>query len=463
MKSAYLSLPAIVLFLVVASGAVPARAQGPSDEGPPRLLMPPVPSGGAAAVRLTLADAIQRGMVTSHRLGEVRARESGAGAAVEANQAARWPEFALLAGYTRTNHVDPFSVFVQGEGFQAIYPDVPDNVRTRLDLQWPIFTSGRQEALVRAAKAEYAATGKDLETARADLRLEITRAFWALLTAEEAVRVVEGALQRIESYLNDVRNRLKVGLVPPSDELTAQAQRSHQQVLLIEARNARESAASDLRRLTGLAPDTAIELEAVLEKAGAPVGAAEVMVADARRDRPDRQAIVQRVAWAGARANAAAALAKPAIVLSAGFDYARPNPKIFPRAAEWNTSWDVGVNLGWTFWDFGRVKAEVAQATASRQALSERLQEFDTVLEVEVRQRRLDVEAARAAIGAAADGVKSAAEARRVVSDRYAAGVATSTEVMDAQEALLQAELERTRALASARLAEARLERALGR
>jgi outer membrane protein TolC len=59
--------------------------------------------------------------------------------------------------------------------------------------------------------------------------------------------------------------------------------------------------------------------------------------------------------------------------------------------------------------------------------------------------------------------VRSAAEARRVVSDRYAAGVATSTEVMDAQEALLQAELERTRALASARLAEARLERALGR
>jgi len=425
--------------------------------------MPPVPSGGTAAVRLTLAEAIQRGLVTSHRLGEMRARESGAGAVVDASEAARWPEFSLLAGYTRTNHVDPFSVFVPGEGVQTIYPDVPDNLRTRLDLQWPIFTSGGREALIRAAKAEYAATGKDLETARADLRLEITRAFWALLTADEAVRVVEGALQRIESYLNDVRNRLKVGLVPPSDELSAQAQRSHQQVLLIEARNAREAAVSELRRLTGLAPDTPVELDAALEEPGGPIGAAEGMVAEARRDRPDRQAIVQRVAGAGARANAAAAAGKPAILVAAGFDYARPNARIFPRAAEWNTSWDVSFNVGWTFWDFGRVKAEVALATASRQAFSERLQEFDTVLEVEVRQRRLDVEAARAAITAAADGVRSAAEARRVVSDRYAAGVATSTEVMDAQEALLQAELERTRALASARLAEARLERALGR
>jgi outer membrane protein len=462
MRSAQL-IPAIVLSIVVGPELVPVGAQGPSDGDPPRLLIPAPPSDAAPALRLTLADAIQRGLATSHRLGELRARESGAGAAVQANEAARWPEFSLLAGYTRTNHVNPFSVFVQGEGFQTIYPDVPDNVRTRLDMQWPIFTSGGREALIRAARAEHAATGKDLETARADLRLEITRAFWALLTADEAVHVVEGALQRIESYLNDVRNRLKVGIVPPSDELSAQAERSHQQVLLIEARNARESTASELRRLTGLAPDTAIELDAVLEPPGAPAGTAEGMVAEARRERPDRQAIVQRVAGAGARANAAAAAAKPIVLFTAGVDYARPNPRIFPRAAEWNSSWDASFNVGWTFWDFGRVKAEVAQATSSRLAFSERLQEFDTVLEVEVRQRRLDLEAARAAITAAADGVRSAAEARRVVSERYAAGVATSTEVMDAQEALLQAELERTRALANARLAEARLERALGR
>jgi outer membrane protein TolC len=40
--------------------------------------------------------------------------------------------------------------------------------------------------------------------------------------------------------------------------------------------------------------------------------------------------------------------------------------------------------------------------------------------------------------------------------------VATSTEVLDAQVALLQARLDRTRALANARLAEARLARVLG-
>ena len=67
------------------------------------------------------------------------------------------------------------------------------------------------------------------------------------------------------------------------------------------------------------------------------------------------------------------------------------------------------------------------------------------------------------AIEAATDGVRSAAEARRVLGDRFAAGVATATDVLDAQVALLQAELDRTQAIAAARLAEARLDRALGK
>jgi outer membrane protein TolC len=73
------------------------------------------------------------------------------------------------------------------------------------------------------------------------------------------------------------------------------------------------------------------------------------------------------------------------------------------------------------------------------------------------------VQSSRAEIVAAADGVRAATEARRVVNERFAAGVATATDVLDAETALLQAELDRTRALASARLADARLERAVGK
>ena len=95
-------------------------------------------------------------------------------------------------------------------------------------------------------------------------------------------------------------------------------------------------------------------------------------------------------------------------------------------------------------------------------AVQERLADFDASLGADLRQRLSDLTSSRAAIEAATDAVDSATEARRVLGDRFAAGVATSTEVLDAQVALLQAELDRTQAIATARLADARLARALG-
>jgi outer membrane protein TolC len=73
------------------------------------------------------------------------------------------------------------------------------------------------------------------------------------------------------------------------------------------------------------------------------------------------------------------------------------------------------------------------------------------------------VDSNRAAIEAAAAGVKSATEARRVVGERFRAGVATTTDVLDAELAVLQAELDFTRAHANTRVALARLDRAAGR
>jgi outer membrane protein len=424
---------------------------------------PPLADAQPSPLRLTLTDAVVRGLSASHRLAEFQAREASARASVDGRQAADRPLVSAQAGYTRTNHVDEFAVRVPGGPIQVVYPDVPNNYRTRLDLQWPIYTFGRTDALERMARAELDATGRDIDAARNDLRLDITRAFWALVTANESVHVVGESLKRMDASLEDVRNRLKVGLIPPNEVLSVEAQRSRQEMLHIQARNTRELATADLRRLVGLAPDTPVELEAALDEPGGSIADAETLMAEARKTRPERQALATRVGEAATRRLVAEAGTKPTIAVAGGVDYSRPNSRIFPRVADWKNSWDASVNLNWLLWDGGRVRADIADAAAGQRALEERLAEFDSQLDLEVRQRRLDVESARATIVAAADAVRSAAEARRVVGERFAAGVAISTDVLDAQVALLQMELDRTQALANAKLAEARLDRAIGR
>lgn len=416
----------------------------------------------APALRLTVDEAIARGLENSHRIAELRARGEGAEAVEASRRAQRMPSVALVGGYTRTNHVDEFRVFAPGQPSNVIYPDLPDNFRTRLDLQWPIYTGGRVAALERAARAEREATAEDLAAARADLRLEITRAFWALVTARETAQVLARSLDSITAHVRDLRNRLEQGLIPPNDLLSAEAQQSRQRLQAIEASNLREVATAELQRLLGIDADAPIEPVAALETAAPPVQEPGPLVALARSQRPERRALEDRVAGALARAEATDAGALPQISVAGGYDYASPNVRHFPRTDEWRTSWDVSVNATWLLWDGGRRRAERAEADAAVRAAQSRVGEVDRQIAFEVRQRTLEVDSSRAAIAAAADGVRSAAEARRVVSDRFAAGVATSTDVLDAEVALLQASLDRTRALATARLADARLVRAVG-
>lgn len=422
-----------------------------------------------APVRLTVADAITRGFETSHRLAEGRAREQGAQAARRAAQAGARPVVTASGGYTRTNHVDEFA-FNQGGARVVVYPDIPDNFGTRLGLQWPIYTSGRTDALERAADAEALAVAADIDTARADLRFEIVRAYWGAATARETVRVLEESAARAEAQLKDARQRYAVGLIPPNEVSSLEAQRSREQAQLIEASNLRESSLIELRRLIGAVDGTVIELVDALDAPIAPAAPAApvapdapALVREASEQRPERKALTLRLGGIEAREKAAMTGNKPVVALGAGVDYARPNQRIFPRQRTWQESWDLSVNVSWPFLDFGRTKAQVAEASAAAAATRERLAEFDSVVSADVRQRLLDLDSSLAIVRSTSDAVRSATEARRVVGDRFAAGVATSTDVVVAQVALLETELARTRALAGVRLAEARLHRVLGR
>lgn len=415
------------------------------------------------ATRLTLDEAIARGLATSQRIAELNARRDGAEATSERRAADRLPSLALQGGYTRTNHVEEFVIVQPGALRQVVYPDIPDNFRARLDLQWLFVTGGRVSALERAARADVEATGADLAAVRADLRLEITRAFWELVTAREAELVLARSLDSIRAYVSDQRARFQQGLIPPNELQSAEAQESRERVLSIEAANARGVAEADLRRLTGIDGFGPIEPAGMLDPSAAAPAAVDQLVAEAISRRPERQALQDRVDAARARVDAAGSGLRPQVGLAGGYDYARPNPRHFPRSGEWMDSWDISVNASWTLWDGGRTKADRSEATAATRAVEARLADFDRQVTFEVVQRRLDLESSRASITAATDGVRAAAEARRVLAERFTAGVATNTEVLDAQTALLQAELERTRAIASARLAEARLARAVGR
>lgn len=419
------------------------------------------------SVTLSLEDAVARGRAAAPRVAEAKARRDAADATVTSREALKLPILNVSAAYQRTNHVDPYGITLPGIGTMTIFDDLPNIYRGRTDASMPLYTSGRTDALINAATLDRKAADADTRTAEADVSLDVARAYWTLVTARESARVVEQGLVRINAYVSDVKSRVDAGFLPPNDLLSAQSQRARQNVALIQAKNAAAVAEADLCRLVGVDLETPIVTSSPLmasQPSVAPLTSMpmKALAEQARGSRSERDALTIRADSARETGAASAAALKPQIGVAAGFEESRPNARIVPRVNEWRSSWEAGVSVSWQLFDGGKSKADRAAATAQAVALERRRDDFDAMLGVELRQRRLDVESGRAALEASAEAVAASTEARRVVEERFKAGVATSTDVLDAQTSLLEAELERTRLAATLRLNEARLLRAAG-
>ena len=187
-------------------------------------------SGAGPLLRLTLDDAVARGLdgEPSARRAQARGRRRAA-AAVQGRQAAKLPQVAAQAGYTRTNHVDEFGIAVAGGPLQRHLPghsgQLPDAPRSPVA---DLHRSAALDALERAAQRRGRRDRRSTSHGRAnDLQArDHARVLGAASPPREAVRVVDESLDADgRARCADVRNRLKVGLVPPNDVLSAEAQR----------------------------------------------------------------------------------------------------------------------------------------------------------------------------------------------------------------------------------------------
>ena len=361
------------------------------------------------------------GVEASHRLAELRraARRRGGRRSTDV----RRPKLPQVAVAGRLHADEPRRRVrhpaADGRRCSVIYPDIPDNYRTRLDLQWPIYTAGRVDALERAARAEADATreGPRGRAQRPPAR-DHARVLGARHRARGGARGRRSRWRRIDAHLRDVRNRLQGGpraaerravgrgaAVAPADAADRGAQRG-------ASRPPPSSGgwSASPRRRPSSSTRCSIDLPA-------PPAAAGALVDEARTARPERQALESRLAGAGRAPRrgggrqAAGRRRRRRASTTRG-----PNPRIFPRRSEWRTF--VGRRRERDLDALGR-RARRGRGRARPRppaaGAEERLGEFDSVLEVEVRQRRLDLDSAPAPSSPPPTRVRAAAEARRVV------------------------------------------------
>lgn len=435
---------------VLGASATPARAQ-----------VAPV------ARSLSVQESVQLALDQSPRVAEARARQAAAESMVTALRALAMPTASVQAQYLRQSAIPEVRIPDGTGGTRVLFPNLPNTLLTRADVLVPIYSFGRVGTNVAAADAEVTAAVAEVRGAEAAVRLDVMRAYWALATARENARVLVEALARVDAWVSDVRARVDAGVLPPNDLLSAQAQRARQSVRLVQARNEAAVAELNLARLVGVPAGSALQTSSPVGEAlpqAEALSATPVtdLVARATGARAERASLVAHADGLRQAAKATIANLNPYVTAGASIAEARPNARYVPPVDDWRFSWNASLNVVWPLFDSGRLKAQAAGQRAQADAVDARRADFDALVALDIRQRLLEVEAGHAALAASAEGIAAAAEARRVVEERFRAGVATSTEVLDAQVALLEAELERTRLSAALRVSEALLLYAVG-
>jgi outer membrane protein len=414
--------------------------------------------------RLTADETVALALEHAPRLRQLDANRSAAESGVTQARADEKPHIDLSAGYTRYSDVPEFAVNVPGaSGGGVLFPNIPNNARARVGASYPLYNGGRTGGLVDAARRERDSAESLLEAARNDLVLETRRAYWSLVTAEDRVRVLTENLTAFDAHLTDARNRERFGLAARNEVLAIEVERDRADVGRVRAETSSRLARANLARLLGLPSGEAIEPVEALAPAAPPAEDSESLVARALENRPEIGALEARVAAAEARARVEKSAILPQVGLTAGYLVAHPNPRFLPPLPEWNDNWELGVSLGWSVFDGGKASAGEARARAQADAVRAELVDVQERIRLEVTSALLDVENAQAEIDLSARALEAARESRRVAAERYRQGVILSSELLDAEVALLRADLDRTEALAGSKLAEAELERAVSR
>jgi outer membrane protein len=479
--------------------AVPVAGVPPAGTAPAGTAPAGTAPGGGRSLRLSLGEALSRARAASAHLAELRSLAAAAGAGLTAARAERLPQLDASAGYTRLSDVPELRLTLPGIGSETVFPNIPDTYRTHLGVALPLYTGGRVANNVTANAQQLAAAAQDVAQGRADLMQETATAYWNFVTARDSERVLAESLADYDVHLKETRDRRDVGMAASNELLAVQVQRQQAELARLQAASAAAVANANLLRLLDLPPDTGIEPSEPLAEPGAgPAAAAppaqpppppppspqppqpagtgpaapapltaaeppETLAAAAFAARPEIVALRSRIAAGRASAEAVRAALRPQANLSAGYDYANPNTRILPLEARWKGSWSIGALISLSLFDGGRTTAAAAQIDAQADALGHRLEDFERRVRLEVTQRLLELGTARQAVAVADNNLDSARENVRVARDRYHEGVIPSSELLDAETALLRAALDRTNSLTQVRLALANLERAVGR
>lgn len=326
-----------------------------------------------------------------------------------------------------------------------------------INVSWPIWTFGKVEGAIDAARYQKNIADLDVYKTEADTKLAAVQAYYQYLEAVKLAEVQAQSVTDYASHLNNVQQQFDAGIVAKLDVLSSNVSLANAKQKSIAADNTRDVAEANLNNIMRIPMNTTLnpldknfpepEFDLTMEQA--------ILMAQKYRWELVEADYGVKAAEASLRSAKAGYL--PTVSVGGGYNWKEASVTAVDK-----DDWAVQGGLSWSLWDGGATQASVKKADAAVKTAQETLLQAREKIELEVRQDYLNVLSYKEQIRAAEASVAQAEEAYKIATVRYSSGVGINLDVLDAELALNTARTNYITALYNYNIGLATLEHAMG-
>ncbi|HEY9606811.1 MAG TPA: TolC family protein [Allocoleopsis sp.] len=392
---------------------------------------------------ITLEEAIALARRNNLELQQSQLQLERARAQLRQAQAALYPTAELQTGLTNSESAQP-SAFNNNTS-STVY-------NAGLQLSYDIYTGGLRSAQIRSAEEGVRLQQLQVEQVSEQLRLDTTRAYYALQQAGAQVEIAQAAVADAAQSLRDAQLREQAGLGTRFDVLQAQVQLAAANQDLTTAVSNLRTARRQIVQVLNLAQTVDVAAADPIEVAGEWNLSLEQSIVLALKNRAELEAqLVQRNISEQNR-QAALASIRPQVGITASYNIVN----VINDNRGFGDGYSIGPTIRWRLFDGGEARARAEQERRNIEIAETNFANQRNQVRFDVEQSFFNLNANAQNIQTASFALTQAQESLRLARLRFQAGVGTQTDVINQQTELTRARgrlltaiLDYNRALAS--------------
>lgn len=397
--------------------------------------------------QLSLDEAVQLGIQNSKSLKIDAAKIEEATADLLEAKNRQLPELKVSGSYMYLPIKPNIDLKLPGVS-AAGGPEVHQVAYGSANLSVPIYSGGRIKYGIQSAKYLVEASKLSTENDKIAIAYNVAQAYNNLFKANQSIKVLEENLtasqKRDETFLKLENN----GVIARNDRLKANLQTSNIELQLLEAKNNYNIANINMDLLLGLPETTEIEVDQNYVDESDDVKPVNFYLNEARENRKDLQALDQQRKAAELGTKSAKAENLPSIAFTGGYVAAD-----IPKFLTIYNAVNVGVGISYNLSNLWKENSSLKQSKAREMQLSATNELLNDNIKLDVNREYQNSDYSKKRITVFEKAAVQANENYRITKNKYDNGLATMTELLDADAAQIAANVGVINAKADAALA----------